>query len=113
MAKWRKIETLGKALGQFPRWIPGSKLDQPQADPYCYVHACVCQLGVAFHVLPGEPAELLSEPQSVLPLVGTEPDTSGRDKTTLARTGTVAVKQLHVLGAASLAGFEVIIDGRF
>lgn len=48
-----------------------------------------------------------------LPLVGTEPGASGRDRTRLARTGTVAVKQLHVLGAASLAGFEVIIDGRF
>jgi hypothetical protein len=46
-------------------------------------------------------------------LVGPEPDSSGRDRTKLAKTGTVAVKQLHVLGAASLAGFEVIIDGRF
>src|ERR1035438_6470092 len=45
-----------------------------------------------------------------LPLVGTEPDTSGRDRIKLARTGTVAVKQLHVLGAASLAGFEVITE---
>src|ERR1039458_4406101 len=33
--------------------------------------------------------------------------------TKLARTGTVEVKQLQVLGAASLAGLEVIIDGRF
>ena len=48
-----------------------------------------------------------------LPLVGPEPDSSGTDKTKLAKTGPVAVKQLHVLGAASLAGFEVISDGRF
>jgi hypothetical protein len=48
-----------------------------------------------------------------LPLVGTEPAVSGRGRTKLARTGTGAVKQLHVLGAASLAGFEVITDGRF
>jgi len=30
----------------------------------------------------------------------------------LARTGIGAVKQFHVLGAASLAAFEVITDGR-
>jgi hypothetical protein len=48
-----------------------------------------------------------------LPLVGIEQDASGQAKTKLARTGTGAVKQLHVLAAASLAGFEVITDGRF
>jgi len=37
----------------------------------------------------------------------------GKAKTKLARTGTGAVKQLHVLAAASLAGFEVITDGGF
>jgi hypothetical protein len=31
----------------------------------------------------------------------------------LARTAVGEVKQFHVLGTASLAGFEVIIDGRF
>ena len=31
----------------------------------------------------------------------------------LARDALGAVKQFHVLGSASLAGFEVIIDGRF
>jgi hypothetical protein len=46
-------------------------------------------------------------------LVGIEQDASGQAKTKLARTGTGAVKQLHVLAAASLAGFEVITDGRF
>jgi hypothetical protein len=46
-------------------------------------------------------------------LVGAEPGVSRRGSTKLARTGTVAVKQHHVLDAASLAGFEVIIDGRF
>jgi hypothetical protein len=46
-------------------------------------------------------------------LVGIEQDASGRHKTKLAKSSTGAVKQLHVLGAASLAGFEVIIDGRF
>src|ERR1035438_10262065 len=40
-----------------PRWIPGSKLDQPQADLDGFIHP--------FHVLPGEPADLLLEPQSV------------------------------------------------
>jgi hypothetical protein len=48
-----------------------------------------------------------------LPLVGAKPGVSGRGRTKLAKTGTGAVKQLHVLGAASLAGFEVITDGRF
>ena len=47
-----------------------------------------------------------------LPLVGTEQDASEGDRTKLARTGTGAVKQLHVLGAASLAAFEVITGGR-
>jgi hypothetical protein len=45
-------------------------------------------------------------------LVGTELEISQGDKTKLARTGTGEVKQLHVLGAASLAAFEVITDGR-
>jgi hypothetical protein len=36
-----------------------------------------------------------------------------RNEEKLARGGLGAVKQLHVLGSASLAGFEVIIDGRF
>jgi len=31
----------------------------------------------------------------------------------LAREALGEVKQLHVLGSASLAGFELIIDGRF
>jgi hypothetical protein len=31
----------------------------------------------------------------------------------LDRTAAGAVKQLHILDTASLAGFEVIIDGRF
>ncbi len=46
-------------------------------------------------------------------MVGIEQDASGQAKPKLARTGTNAVKQLHVLAAASLAGFEVITDGRF
>jgi hypothetical protein len=36
-----------------------------------------------------------------------------RDEEKLAQTAVGAVKQFHVLGTASLAGFEVIIDGRF
>jgi hypothetical protein len=45
-------------------------------------------------------------------LVGTEQDASEGDRTKLAGTGTGAVKQLHVLGTASLAAFEVITGGR-
>jgi hypothetical protein len=49
-----------------------------------------------------------------LPLVGKEEgaNTKGSDQK-LARTAAGAVKQLHVLGTASLAGFQVITDGRF
>jgi hypothetical protein len=47
-----------------------------------------------------------------LPLVGTEQNVSQGDRTTLALTGGGAVKQFHVLDAASLAAFEVITDGR-
>jgi hypothetical protein len=36
-----------------------------------------------------------------------------RDEEKLAQTAAGAVKHFHVLGTASLAGFEVIIDGRF
>jgi hypothetical protein len=36
-----------------------------------------------------------------------------RDEEKLAQTAAGAVKQFHVLGTASLAGFEVIMDGRF
>ena len=53
------------------------------------------------------------EASGALPLVGTGPDASQGDGKELARTGTGAVKQLHVLGPAPLAGFEVITDGRF
>ena len=48
-----------------------------------------------------------------LPLVGPEQNAPMSAKTKLARTGAGAVKQLHVLAAASMAGFEVITDGRF
>src|ERR1035438_5776381 len=52
-----RLLRIGYRIGQFPRRIPGSKLDQPQADLDGFVDA--------FHVLPGEPADLLLEPLSV------------------------------------------------
>src|SRR3954454_19233366 len=48
-----------------------------------------------------------------LPLVGNEQHSSHADKTQLAQNRIDAVQQLHVLSAASLAGFEVIMYGRF
>ena len=49
-----------------------------------------------------------------LPLVGTEDRTvRSRLKKTLPERALGAVEQLHVLGAAPLAGFEVIMYGRF
>lgn len=49
-----------------------------------------------------------------LPPVGRDPplaDAGASEK--LARTGCERIKQVHVLEVVSLAGFEVITDGRF